>query len=334
MKCQNGLHTASERLLLDEIALSRNLSPFDLGVATRRGLFPLGTPISRLASSLCLVARPVYIFSFHAAMAFLVILLGAFPAMAQLLPPGAPGTPQTAQQPPQPVALRMHAVLGVNPPVAPPPPDESLKDVASLLSPLGFSGVEKINIVDRELMEGQEARFPINAIYSLVVARLPQDQQDTAGLDIRIEMLSGDKIINALSARAQARAGDTLVLRGVPLQPGELVVLLSRPSEGSPSKGDSEQNEEQEKEGEEEQQPPKDESDEGDEEKENKPEEGESAEKEQQDQQQRESEAGEEEKHDDASLQSLLESLEEIDRREQKEIRNMRDRIDFKGGWW
>lgn len=265
------------------------------------------------------------------------VFVGTSPAFAQLLPQGVPGTPQAAQQPPQPVALRMHAVLGVNPPVAPPPQDESLKDVANLLAPMGFSGVEKINIVDRELMEGQEARFPINAIYSLVVARLPQEQQDTASLDIRLEMLSGDKIVNALSARAQARAGDTLVFRGVPLQPGELVVLLSRPSEGSPSKGESEPNEEQKQEKEEQQQPSKEESEQQEEEKEQKPEEGDSAENQQQDQQeqqQQEETGNEEEKHDDASLQSLLESLEEIDRREQKEIRNIRDRIDFKGGWW
>ncbi|HRZ81312.1 MAG TPA: hypothetical protein P5069_02580 [Candidatus Hydrogenedentes bacterium] len=257
----------------------------------------------------------------------LVILAaaGGVSAAAQLLPPAAPQDPGGA---PPPVLCAVTAVCGVNPPVAAPPADDRLAALEGVLKPLGFAGYEFIGTTARELAPGQETRFPINATYSAAVTLLPQQEGDAASMEVRIDALLDGKIVNALAGTVQARPGDTVVFRGMPLAPGELVVLLARPSEQSSDQSKSGEQDQQEQEQKQPQEEQQEEQQEQQEEKE-KDQEQQPAEEEQGDGAEEEAKEMENE-----SLHALLESLEETDKREQKEIRNVRQRIDFKGGWW
>lgn len=252
-------------------------------------------------------------------------------AAAQLAPPAAPPGPGGA---PAPVACVLTAVCGVNPPVAVPPADDRLATLEAALKPLGFAGFEFVGTAARELAPETETRFPINGTYSAAITLLPPQDGDTAAMEVRIEALLEGKIVTALAGTVQARPGDTVVFRGMPLAPGELVVLLTRPSEQSSDQSKSDQNqqdqEQQDQKQEEEGQQQEKKEQEGKEDPRNAEEqEAQPAAEEQED-------GTEEEEKDmeNGSLRALLESLEETDKREQKEIRNVRQRIDFKGGWW
>ncbi|HRZ18389.1 MAG TPA: hypothetical protein P5141_12560, partial [Candidatus Hydrogenedentes bacterium] len=244
---------------------------------------------------------------------------------------------------PAPVVCAVTAVCGVNPPVAAPPADDRLATLEGALKPLGFAGYEFIGTTARELAPGQETRFPINATYSAAVTLLPQQEGDAASMEVRIDALLDGKIVNALAGTVQARPGDTVVFRGMPLAPGELVVLLARPSEQSSDQSKSGEQNQQDQKDQEQTQPQEGQQKERQEQQEEK-EEKEKDQEQQQESESQEAQPAEEEQGDGAeeeakemkneSLHALLESLEETDKREQKEIRNVRQRIDFKGGWW
>jgi len=260
---------------------------------------------------------------------------GSVSAAAQLLPPAAPQNPGAA---PAPVVCAVTAVCGVNPPVAAPPADDRLAALEGVLKPLGFAGYEFIGTTARELAPGQETRFPINATYSAAVTLLPQQEGDAASMEVRIDALLDGKIVNALAGTVQARPGDTVVFRGMPLAPGELVVLLARPSEQSSDQsksGEQDQQEQEQKQPQEAEQKEQEQQEEKEKEKEQeKPQEAESQEAQPAEEEQGDGAEEEAKEMENESLHALLESLEETDKREQKEIRNVRQRIDFKGGWW
>lgn len=256
-------------------------------------------------------------------------------AAAQLAPPAAAPGPGAA---PAPVACVLTAVCGINPPVAVPPADDRLTTLEAALKPLGFAGYEFVGTAARELAPETETRFPINGTYSATVTLLPPQDGDTAAMEVRVEALLDGKIVTALAGTVQARPGDTVVFRGMPLAPGELVVLLTRPSKQSsePSQSDQNQQEQEQQDQEEDQQKEGQQQEEKEQEKE-KQEEPQSAEEQEAQPAAEEQEDGTEEEEKDmenGSLRALLESLEETDKREQKELRNVRQRIDFKGGWW
>ena len=257
-------------------------------------------------------------------------------AAAQLAPPATAPGPGGA---PAPVACVLTAVCGINPPVAVPPADDRLAALETALKPLGFAGFEFVGTAARELVPETETRFPINGTYSAAITLLPPQDGDTAAMEVRIEALLEGKIVTALAGTVQARAGDTVVFRGMPLAPGELVVLLTRPSEQSSeqSKSDQSQQEQQKQEEEQKKEEQKGEKQEEQQPEEKKQEEPQNAEEQDAQPAAEEQEAGTEEEEKDmenGSLRALLESLEETDKREQKEIRNVRQRIEFKGGWW
>jgi len=255
-------------------------------------------------------------------------------AAAQLAPPAAAPGPGTA---PAPVACVLTAVCGVNPPVAVPPADDRLAALEAALKPLGFAGYEFVGTAARELAPGQETRFPINATYSAAVTLLPSQDGDTAAMEVRIEALLDGKIVTALAGTVQARPGDTVVFRGMPLAPGELVVLLTRPSEQSSEQSKSDQNQQEQQDQQKQDQQQGQQQEEEKEQEKEKQEEPQTAEEQETQPAAEEQEDGTEEEEKDmenGSLRALLESLEETDKREQKELRNVRQRIDFKGGWW
>lgn len=256
-------------------------------------------------------------------------------AAAQLAPPAAAPGPGGA---PAPVACVLTAVCGINPPVAVPPADDRLASLEAALKPLGFAGFEFVGTAARDLAPETETRFPINGTYSAAVTLLPPQEDDTAAMEVRIEALLEGKIVTALAGTVQARPGDTVVFRGMPLAPGELVVLLTRPSEQSSeqSKSDQSQQEQEQQDQQQDQQKEGQEQEEKDQgkDKQEEPRNAEEQEAQPTAEEQEDGTAEEEKDMENGSLRALLESLEETDKREQKEIRNVRQRIDFKGGWW
>jgi len=258
--------------------------------------------------------------------------------------------PQQAQTPPPNPIAKLYAIYGHGAVPEQPYMDQTLKPIASALSKLPFTSYETVSILDNEIPWGQETRFTLNAKYTVNVTPIRQDEQGSIQLGVRIEMLQDDgTYVDALKAQALAAQNGALLFRGMPLNQGELVVVLlvGMPPDPNQQQGDSQQQEQNE--GEQEQQQQEQEQNQN---KENEGE-GEGAEQQQQNnegegegegedqpksQQQEMSQTnepeGEGEKEGMENLDALLQSLEDTDKREQKEERNQRDRIDFKGDWW
>jgi hypothetical protein len=265
------------------------------------------------------------------------------------LPQGMPA-PQATQGPPPNPIVSMFAIYAHGAVPEQPYMDETLKPMASALSKLPFTSYEAVSILENEAPWGQETRFTVNAKYNVNVTPTGQDEQGAIQLGVRIEMLQEDgTYLDALKAQALAAQNGALLFRGMPLNQGELVVVLlvGMPPDPNQQQGDSQQQEQNEGEQEQQQQEQnQNKENEGDgegEEQQQQNNEGEGegeGENQQQNQQQEMNQAdesegeGEGEKEGMENLDALLESLEDTDKREQKEERNQRDRIDFKGDWW
>jgi len=251
-----------------------------------------------------------------------------------------------------PLKFKMYALLGQQAPAAAAAvSDPEIKPVEGLLKSLPYTSYEKIAVDEKETPDGVETQFTINPAYSLVVRPNGRDGQGAAKLDIHVDLTQDGNVVKALTAQASAKPGDALLLRGMPLPPGELVVVLQRDSgdqNGQSGQGDQDQQQQDQQQ----QQKPdqkdasKDKKDEDKQQDQNKSEEKKQDEKkdgkeagaeEKDDQNQpspEDAKKDQDDKKDSKNLESILQSLEDVDRKEQSEVRNKRDRIDFKGGWW
>ena len=212
--------------------------------------------------------------------------------------------------------------------------DQSLKPVEGVLNALkGYASFEKINVSVQELAQGAETRFPINGAYTMLVAPAGDDGKGSAQLGVRIQLLDNGNLINAIETQANSRPGEALVFQGMPLSPGELVVVLVRESEPGQQGGEGQDNQEQQQQQQQEKQSQqKEEEKEKGEEKE--AEKQEAAKAEEKPAQEEKGVEKEQEKQDQNNFDAILESLEEMDRREQKDVHYNRNSIEFKGDWW
>lgn len=246
-----------------------------------------------------------------------------------------------------PLKFKMYALLGqktANDAVA---PAGEMKAIEGVLKALPYSSYEKISVDERETPEGAETQFTINPIYTLVVQPTGTDAQGAAKLDIHVDWMQDGKLIKALTAQATAKPGDALLLRGMPLPPGELVIVLQRDAGDQKSQGGQNDQDEQKQDQQEQQKSDQEDSQSKKDDSEKKPEEKQGEEKKDdketkadKDKDKQEQGSPEDAKKDTAekkdtnNLESILQSLEDVDRKEQAEVRNKRDRIDFKGDWW
>lgn len=261
------------------------------------------------------------------------MLFCAFATAQAPMPLPAPSVQtDTSAMPPAPQA-RMYAVYAHGAVPEQPHTDDKLKPIAALLKRLPFTSFEEISILDKEMPWGETTAFPINALYSMDVTPKGLSEEGVIELHAKIDMLQDNGAYKAaLETDGAAAPQQALIFRGMPLQNGELVVVLlvgmpqDENQQGNPQEDDTEQQEQQEQEQEQQQQQ---------QEQQEPQEEGESDSDETPES--AEADAAQEEGETPEgldNLDALLESLEDVDRREQVEERNRRNRIDFKGDWW
>jgi hypothetical protein len=262
-------------------------------------------------------------------------------------PLAVPAGPGDATAGAAPLKFRMYALLGQTKAGAASGLDAELKPVEGVLKALPYTEYQKISIDERETPEGTETQFPINPVYSLVVQPGGSDDQGAAKLEIHVDLMQDGKLIKALTAQAAAKAGDALLLRGMPLPPGELVIVLQRDA-GDQKSQDGQSDQEQQKQDQQDQQQSDQNSESKEDDSEKQQDEKKAYEKRQDEKEAKQDEKKDEqdqaspedaeqdqtEKKDSKNLESILQSLEDVDRKEQAEVRNKRDRIDFKGDWW
>lgn len=216
--------------------------------------------------------------------------------------------------------------------------DETLKPVESVLNSLkGYASFEKINVSDQELAQGAETRFPINGAYTMLVVPAGDDGKGSARLGVRIQLLDNGNLINAIETEANSRPGEALVFQGMPLSPGELVVVLVRGSEPGQQGGEGQDNQEQQQQQQQEQQEQQSRQEEQKEKEKGEEKEAEKQEAAKAEEKPAQEDKGvekEQEKQDQNNFEAILESLEEMDRREQKDVHYNRNSIDFNGDWW
>lgn len=249
-------------------------------------------------------------------------VLISFTAVAQtpmpMMPPGqgmAPG----ADAAPTSATFDVLAVHATREGKTSPEIPSTLDSVSKILGSPPFDTYDMFDMVSQEEGEApfaQETRIPINDRYSFHVT--PSQNPSTGEIDIesRIAMLENGKTIDALWAKGKVAPGKPLVFRGLPMDDGELVVLVRLKQDDGDDSDSSESSEDQEEESEGEQQESDSEGQEGQEQ--DTPEDGEES----------------DELKDLKNLEAILQSLEDLDRREQEEARNQRERIRLKGDWW
>ncbi len=256
------------------------------------------------------------------------------PAGGPLALPPAPNGAGAGQEP---LKFKMYALLGQKKANATAALDADLKPLESVLKSLPYTDYSRISIDERETPDGVDTQFPINPVYSLVAHPTGTDEQGAAKLDIHVDLMQDGKLIKALTAQATAKPGDALLLRGMPLPPGELVIVLQR-DPGKQDSKDGKSDQDQDKKDQQEQQKPDQKSESKDKDSEKKQEQKKDEEKkdakEDQADKKEDQEKADDDKKESKNLESILQSLEDVDRKEQSEVRNKRDRIDFKGDWW
>jgi len=264
------------------------------------------------------------------------------------LPPSPDGG---AAAPEEPLKFKMYAMLGQKKAGTAGTLDEELKPLEDVLKKLPYTDYQKIAVEERETPDGVETQFPINPVYTLNVQPSGKDEQGAAKLDIHVDLMQDGKLVKALTAQATAKPGDALLLRGMPLPPGDLVIVFQRDAGNQGSQGQQgDQNQDQKDQQQQQNQKQNEQSKDQDKQQDQKKDEEKKKDQEKKDEEKKEAQQAEQqeakpdqkdedkkdeaEKKDKGNLDAILQSLENTDRKEQEELRNKRDRIDFKGDWW
>ncbi len=221
----------------------------------------------------------------------------------------------------------------------------SLKSFSKIFKDLPYDTFQYLNEVEEEMLPQGETRVAINAVFSFYASIVGQNEEGGLEISTRVEMMEGNRAINALSADATMEPGKWLIYRGLPLNKGEMVLLMTLRQDKDPGdssdSSDSESGEEEPEENEQETPPEESEQNneeeseenskqeeegqqeqEGEESSEDEKEGEQSTEGEESNAQQSEnkSDEGDEEarKMERPEIEALLDSLEEIDRKEQE----------------
>ncbi len=208
---------------------------------------------------------------------------------------------------------------------------DALKPFDSFLDSLPYNRFEVLTDASAQAERGRELHMPVSGIFSFYVTPLQTHDGGSVELDLRVEMLHDSGYLDAIRAQGLAAPNQPLVMRGFPVNRGELILIVRLESdgdgEGQSADNDSNSDEQESDEGTS-QEPQEEEEQEGDENQNEQPEDS------QPPQQQSQSSELDESKPDLQNVEALLEYLEEVDRREQEEIRRQRDSIEIRGDWW
>jgi len=211
--------------------------------------------------------------------------------------------------------------------------DAELKNLEKLFEKFPFDTFSLEAQREFEAPHGGPTTVPLNDVYALEVMPHRRLESGEVELDARIVSLAGDAPVGALITRAKAAPGQALIFRGMPLDDGELIVIMNfgrqDGDQGGQSSSDAEEDESEEQE-----QPPQfQEQDESDADQEDSSENDADA-------QPRETETksmADEDVPSDKELQNLealLQSLEEQDQRERRELLNRQDWMEMRKDWW
>lgn len=186
-----------------------------------------------------------------------------------------------------------------------------------------------------EAPHGGPTTVRLNDDYALEVTPHGRLESGEVKLDARIMSLAGGALVCALITKAKAAPGQALIFRGMPLDDGELIVIMNLGrqdgDQGGQSSSDAEENESEAQE----QQPQSQEL------------EQDASDAEQEDSSENEADAQQSETQtksmadEDApsekelqNLEALLQSLEEQDQRERRELLNRQDLMEMRKDWW
>lgn len=269
----------------------------------------------------------------------LSILLAQVPAAdpAASAPPPMIARPQAADASgaavPQPDKVRMVAVQAQNKGQQDRQIAQELNPLKGILERLPYDTFDQVSAQEQTLVPGQKTQMPINDIYSLFVK--PEDTTEAGGvkLEARIEMLQNGALVNALKTSCNAAPGKALVFRGMKLNEGELVVVMTLvQNQNGQGQSQQPQQDQQDQQKDEQQQQQQQEQQQQDQQKDDQ------QEKQAQQEQSQEAQQTEGEKENEPKdmheIEALLKSLEETDRREQPQVFNQRERFESPQEWW
>lgn len=208
---------------------------------------------------------------------------------------------------------------------------DALKPFGSFLDTLPYNRYEVLTDASAEAETGRELHMPVSGIFSFYATPLQIMNGGSVELNLRVEMLHDSGYLDAIRAQGIAAPNQPLVMRGFPVNRGELILIvrLESDGDGEGQSGDSDSDsDEQESDESTSQDSQEDDDQDGDENQNEQPDDS------QPPQQQSQSSEMDESRPDLQNVEALLEYLEEVDRREQEEIRRQRNSIEIRGDWW
>ena len=108
--------------------------------------------------------------------------------------------------------------------------DPALNSVKSALSDLKFDSFRRIQSTNTRAAYGAETRITINNRYTLYIAPLSKGRDGRVRAKVRITLAprsGGGKPVNAVDTTVVIAPGSYVKIRGLRLDEGELVVLLT-----------------------------------------------------------------------------------------------------------
>jgi len=130
----------------------------------------------------------------------------------------------------KPVAVRIVAVQAYNSGQKTKQFGRGLEEIRAALKDIKFDTYRLVKAATVNVPYNKEARVPINAKYSLYIIPLSKESRGRIKLKVRVAMAPEGrqkKPVNAVMTTVVAVPGKQFKLRGLPLDRGELIVVLS-----------------------------------------------------------------------------------------------------------
>ncbi len=213
--------------------------------------------------------------------------------------------------------------------------DAELKNLGKLFEKFPFDTFSLEAQRDFEAPHGGPTTVSLNDVYALEVTPLRRLETGEVELDARIVSLAGDAPVGALITKAKAAPGQALIFRGLPLDDGELIVIMNFGRQDGDQGGQSSPDADQD-ESEEQKHPPQPQEQEPDAPDEAQEDSSENDADMQPPETETKSMADEDVSSDKElqNLEALLQSLEEQDQRERRELLNRQDWMEMRKDWW
>ena len=107
--------------------------------------------------------------------------------------------------------------------------DPGLEPIKKAVEDLAFDTYRKVKTAKQAAPLGKQSRTPLDGKYTLCVTPVSKEPDGRGRLELRIEIApkeKDDKPVNALTTRVLMKPGEMMKLRGLKMDPGEMIIVI------------------------------------------------------------------------------------------------------------